>query len=285
MRLLALVCRELSAEDARIEIGGRPPMDDGCHLWVPLGSQRRLVAVFAEAPAEPEGVRDRLTALAEAFAETASVAAPAVTTTTRLALNEELGALGERAGACCAVIVDASSPVIWGRSHPELGVAGDVERWLSAARALERVEALLGGASDLRELGLAEVKARLRTGRQTEAAAELARVAAAWELPPGAFARWARCGRALVAMRDQLVGLPASQLGGLRLVRRDDDGGYYVRGLASVYQLVLAFDGPLSEPRVEGVVRRTCPLLEKLIAALPPLDPPPMRGLRLLRTD
>ncbi len=285
MRLLALVCRELSAEDGRVEIGGQPPPADGRHLWVPLGAHRRLVAVFAEPLGEPEEARTRLAALAEAFADTAKVAAPEVTRPTRLTLNDELAALCDRAGARCAVVIDASSPVVWGRSHAELGLAGDIDRWLAAASALERAEALLGGLREVRARAIDEVKLRLGEDRQGEAAAALTRVAAAWDLAPDAFARWARCGKTLIAIREHVKGLSPRQLGGLRLVRRANDGGFYARGLASVYQLILVFDVALSEPRVEGAVRRICPVLEKLIAALPPIEPPPLRGLRLLRTD
>ena len=49
LRFLELLCKELGAEDARLELGGRDPEDRGL-VFANLPDEFRLVAVFAEPP-------------------------------------------------------------------------------------------------------------------------------------------------------------------------------------------------------------------------------------------
>ncbi len=285
LRLLALVRRELSADDARVEIGGRPPADDPLHLWVPIGPQRRLVATFREPPGERDRLSERLGGLARAFSDTAGAVVPTVAEVADSAFDHELAALCERAGARCGVVIDGSSPVTWARSHSELGVPGDLQRWLAAIRAVAQAEALMNGPQPLLDGGLDEAASLLRKDHHERAARALEGIAERFAAQPQQLARWLGCGKALLALRDHRDRHPAVQIGSLRWIGHSSDDGVYARGLAGVYLLVLSFDGPLSELRVEGVVRRATSLLERLIAALPPLDPPPSRGLRLLRPE
>jgi hypothetical protein len=52
---------------------------------------------------------------------------------------------------------------------------------------------------------------------------------------------------------------------------------------ASIYLLVLAFDGPFDEVRAERAVLESLPRVERLVLALPPLDPDPIVGTGAMR--
>ncbi len=56
---------------------------------------------------------------------------------------------------------------------------------------------------------------------------------------------------------------------------READLGVLVRSFASIYLLVLAFDGTFDELRAERAVEDALPRIERLVLALPPLDPKP----------
>src|SRR5512139_449831 len=66
VRLIEVVRRELGADDARFELGGRDPEDD--HLvWISLPHGFRAVAVFTEVPAGREILREKLRLLLASF--------------------------------------------------------------------------------------------------------------------------------------------------------------------------------------------------------------------------
>jgi hypothetical protein len=54
-----------------------------------------------------------------------------------------------------------------------------------------------------------------------------------------------------------------------------------VRPFASIYILTLLFDGPVSEPIALGAVLHAVGVIERLVLALPPVDPDP--GAKILR--
>jgi hypothetical protein len=135
MRLLEICKRDLGAVDARIEIGGVTPSEPPV-VWVALSAHRRVVVRFAEEPEEREAIHTRLTALAEAFwaaatnEERGSVPPPAAQAVP-MALALELEGICARTSAIAALIVDGSSPVIWGGHPASLG--DDVEPLLVLA--------------------------------------------------------------------------------------------------------------------------------------------------------
>ena len=271
LRFLELVKRELQAEDARLEIGGAPPSDP-LAVWTPAGPSRRLVACFATAPSDPEDQRARLEALVEAFrgvaTEQAAGVEVAAATLAPAGLDGEVAVLAERAGAAAALVVDASSPRVWGCSRPELRY--DVDLLMELANAAQRVA---GGEPDqgalldrLRQL-TGPVDARLMV--------LLSNVE-----DDGLLGELLLCGRAIRAARTQLRKAPTS-LGSLRQLERFAHGEAFVRSIGGIYLLVLVFDDAFSELRVEGVVKRARGHLEDLLAALPPDEPPP-KGGRLL---
>jgi Type II secretion system (T2SS), protein E, N-terminal domain len=63
--------------------------------------------------------------------------------------------------------------------------------------------------------------------------------------------------------------------------------GCVARSFAAIYVLIVVFEGPFDELLVKRAVAQALPTIERLVAALPPLDPPPptagvaaMRGRR-----
>ena len=64
---------------------------------------------------------------------------------------------------------------------------------------------------------------------------------------------------------------------------RDHDFGYVARSFADIYVLVLVFDRPYDELCAEREIAAALPVIERLILALPPLDPGPLAGMAPVR--
>src|SRR5690242_20121707 len=129
---LEVVKRSLGAKDVRLLTEDEAPSSGSQALVCELPAGQLLAVSFAEASANHDSARRRLEMLVRAFASTLATAAreePADIPKAR-ALNDELAALVERAGAIDAVVIDANSPVVWGGASFELGemVEDDGER-------------------------------------------------------------------------------------------------------------------------------------------------------------
>src|SRR5262249_18547005 len=62
------------------------------------------------------------------------------------------------------------------------------------------------------------------------------------------------------------------------------DFGYVARSFAGIYVLVLVFDATFDELRAKRAIVHALPAIERLVLALPPLDPgPPVAGVVALR--
>lgn len=289
LRLLELVRRELEAEDAYVRLGGRRN-DDPRRVSAELRPDCHLVVRFAEPPAEPEEVARRVAELADAFTTTVIRAIETVDAAwsratgplagahaggQAQALVQTLADLRDATGAALALVVDRQSPVIWGCSDPELGL-----RDRPAARVLA------GALSTLRDQGLDPVHAaashtpeaaglRLEQAmRETPGSAslELARRAleAAEHAQPGGAALLAAAARALLVL-DETPDAPPRMPEG-------DEPGLASKGLLGLYVVALVFTRPFSPLRVEGVLRRALPIIERNVTELPPLDPEPAEG-------
>lgn len=64
----------------------------------------------------------------------------------------------------------------------------------------------------------------------------------------------------------------------LRHVEREGEGPFLAHSFASIYLLVIVFDGPFDELRAERAATESLPRIEQLVMALPPLDPAPSAG-------
>jgi hypothetical protein len=117
------------------------------------------------------------------------------------------------------------------------------------------------------EQALAAIPAEVRTAREPRArAAEVA------------WGRTKRTRRAIQEVRA-LPALPTLPRGGhLRAMRSDAGFGYVARSFGGIYVLVLVFGGPFEELAAKRALARTVPAVERLVVALPPLDPTPTKG-------
>lgn len=283
IRLIGLVERELGADDARAELGGREPTGENV-VWAPMGEGWRVVAVFDVPPTDRGAKEEKLRALLEPFtglAERARALVHPAMEKKRRELDEELDRLSERAGARTALVVDEGSPIVWGGSY--LRAHGwDLD-------AMEIARALAGTAADA---GI-DAAAWLATGAPGKEVLEAAgldeTVAQRWDhrferlhrlVPEWSREDWSdalQIATAVGEARRHCRGGRAPD----RVAEHAADWGVFARGFARIYLLVLVFDGAYSELHAEGPVVRALPHLESLVLALPPVEPTP-RGAKVI---
>jgi Type II secretion system (T2SS), protein E, N-terminal domain len=99
-----------------------------------------------------------------------------------------------------------------------------------------------------------------------------------------ASARRTLAHRAIAAVRD-LPELSALHKGGhLRHAVTGEGFAYVARSFSAIYVVILVFEGPFEEMLARRVLQHALPTIERLVAALPPLDPlPPMSGAAAMR--
>ncbi len=265
-RLVALVRRELGADSVRVlEAEDGEALADNV-LYAKLPDGRRLAVVFAVAPAKREALVRRLAILTATFAQslehgTSTHFRPAVARS----LQEELRALAVRAHAADAAVIDAHSPIVWGAASAEAKKAPPEEFSfvdLSSARLTLGEPPQDDPAPSADPSSVGGVASADTAEKGTEDAPDVAGVRALTE-------------RAIDVARE-LPGLDALRKGGhVAHTVRDADLGMMVRSFASIYLLVLVYDGPYDELRAERAIEDGLPRVERLVLALPPLDPNP----------
>jgi hypothetical protein len=219
---LSLVQRELAADDAYLQLGGKAS-DEERRFFHALGEATSVVVVFAEPPPDVSAVHARLSALSETFRRTLdsaieNAASPRrATDFARQRLDEELTGLADRAGAVRAFVFDYDSPVIWGASS-------------------RRVE---GAPTDEPLLEASVLSLRQRSDELKQAHGHTVRLTL------------------------------------------DDGVEALARPFAGLYVLALLFREPLSEPIALGAVLHAIDVVERLVLALPPIDPGP--GAKVIR--
>ena len=222
---LEMLQRELGADDAYVQLGGKAVDADG-RFFHRIGEGSHLVVAFTQPPADDAALRERLSVLSDAFQKTLESAVADADRPrhsvdySRRRLDEELSGLSERAGAVRAFVFDLDSPVVWGASS--LPEPGDP----NAPSLLERA---------MHEL-------RQRRDELTQAHHHTLRMTVA------------------------------------------DGVEVLVRPFAGLYVLALLFTGPLSEPIALGAILHAVGLIEKLVMALPPIDPEPGAKVIQLRS-
>jgi hypothetical protein len=248
-RFIALVCRELGAESARViepdEAAPPPPAEpDPRVLRCEMGAGRAVEATFAEPPADLDTKKRRLEMLAAAFDAVAIEehhvrhARPSPAT----ALRDELDGLCKRAGALNILVVDANSPVVWGAAHPT-------------------------GIVEVPPLPSSPNLARLAAGEGAEEGETSPAVASASR-------KALRAVRALPEIAALRKGKP------LRYVQRSGDAPLIAHAFASIYLLVAVFEPnhAFDELRAERAIVQSLPTVERLVMALPPHEPEPTQG-------
>jgi hypothetical protein len=68
----------------------------------------------------------------------------------------------------------------------------------------------------------------------------------------------------------------------VRHVERGGDVPFLAHSFAGIYLLLLVFDSPFDELRAERAILDSLPRIERLVLALPPLDPSPVAGARAM---
>jgi hypothetical protein len=282
LRFLDLLCKELGADDARAELGGRDP-DDPCLVWVNQQGGWRLVTVFAQPPEDRAAKQEQLERMVGGFSHTlrdvnvpTPPSLPAESPFKRL--DSALEALRSRSGGIGVVIVDVQSPVLWGSSEPQRH-ADDVDTLVQIGAALGKILDTGVELDDFCSMQPDGVLARLRElGVEAERAGLLGRLLAQ---------------RDEMALRHHLLTCLAVArarhegergASSLRSAHHGAQFGYFVRAFANIYLLVVTFEGAFSELNVESAVVHALPAIEQLLLALPPLDPEPLaKGGRVIR--
>lgn len=245
-RLIALVRRELDADDVRVlEPGDEIP--EGA-LVAALANGKRVAATFAANADDRDAKQRRLEILADSFSESfrttgASRPPPAQS------LHAELEGLAKRAGATDAVVIDAQSPMVWGAAEDE-----------------EATPHLL--ARD----NVISLDAHRPSGERLSK-----------ELPTQPSAEPPSTTRAVDAIRA-LPELHSLHRGGhLHQTFTEPDFAWLAKSFAGIYVVILVFDRPFEELRAERALAISLPIIERLVTALPPLDPQPVAGVAAIR--
>ena len=282
LRFLDLLCKELGADDARVEIGGRDPEDPRL-LWLDVEGGFRVVLVFKEVPAGRAFVQQRLVQLAAGFSHTvADVHLPSPPPSTALdspvkRLDAAVEALRSRSGGVSVVVVDEHSPVLWGSSAPERQEGG-VDVLVRIGDALREVLATGTDLDAICALRAEDVPQHLRDlGIDGERAGLLAHVLSAGD--ETALRHHLLTCLAIARARDEAV----SSTPTARWAHHETQFGYFARKFANIYLLVVVFEGAFSELYVESAVVHALPTIEQLLLALPPDPGPVARGGRVIR--
>lgn len=279
-RFVMLAKRELQADDVRmLALGEATPEADNV-LVTRLADGRHVVASFNEAPRDREALERRLTILATTFAD-ALASPPSEKTRARpsaaVALHEELKALAARARAVDVVVIDADSPVVWGCASVPATPRARGELLLREVSDHELTSSSGDDGRPVQDLGDAPSSA----AESAPVPAESFAVVSAEDLPE----EDEPTSRALASLR-RLPALDGLHKGRhLRHVERD--GTFYLAmSFSGIYILCLVFEAEFDELRADRAATDVLPRIERLVQALPPLDPDPpqpMGGVVALR--
>jgi hypothetical protein len=307
-RFLTLARRELSADDVRLLAAGETPPAAENVVLARLADGQHVVASFASPPKDVDALTRRLAMLASTFAD--ALAAP---TSERMksrppvviSLHEELKALALRAQAHDVVVIDGDSPVVWGCASISSSPSARNEMLLRDVSDRE-LSARDEPSSPAGVAGLHAVPAADDSGPLQDPTAPTGMLRMApppvesapmllhdsghdfgHDHEPGAHdqADEPEITRRAIGSIRALPSLDLLHKGRhLRHVSRD--GSYYlVLSFSSIYLLCLVFDGDFDELRAERAAQESLARIERLVLALPPLDPDPqpMGGVVALR--
>lgn len=269
----AIVRRDLGADDVRIVEDGELSGSEGSRvegrsLHCSLPGGRALVLSFAEPPPDAEARLRRLEMLAMSFDSVLAPAkgAPASRQPPARSLREELAALALRAAAVDAVVIDARSPVVW-------GAAAIGELLVPDGETASANDTVAEGA-DSREIDAQELDGSGDPGSAGDPDTQ----------GPEAPARHPVTDKVITAVRALPEMATLHKGGHLHHSVSEEGFGYVARSFAAIYVLVLAFREPFDELRAKRAIVHALPIIERLVLALPPLEPPPrMAGVIAMR--
>jgi hypothetical protein len=246
-RLLAFVCRELGAREAVVVEQGaeRSRADDPREIECLRPDGRTVVARFDIAPTDREAKLRRLEMLVGTFSSAIGESSPGESAPgpfTRPAAAEALHTELEELGTRAAAL---NAVVIDANSPVVWGAAepeGLATDWSTGAGTENSVAA--GPRHDTALIGL------------SRAAVD-----------------------ALRGDRD----ISSNRKGRhVRHIERAGDVPFVAHSFAGIYWLILVFDAPFDELRAERAMLESLPRVERLVMALPPMDPSPQAGARAM---
>lgn len=239
-RFLALVRRELGAGDARVLEPGDEPAEDPHELFCRMADGRGVVARFAEPPPDREAKQRRLEMLSASF---------------DTVVDEPVSA-GRR-----------SRPPVATSLHDEL-VALGARAGAANVVVIDANSPVVWGAAHPE--GVVTQPPLASSPRLAEAPAN--------DEGEGEGSVPALSRRAVQAARA-LPEIAALRKGKhVRHVEREGATPFVAHSFAGIYLLVLAYAAPFDELRAERSIAEALPRVERLVLALPPLDPQPFQG-------
>ncbi|MBX3261793.1 MAG: hypothetical protein KIS78_18040 [Labilithrix sp.] len=294
-RFVSLAKRELQADDVRmLALGEATPEADNV-LVSRLSDGRHVVASFAEAPKDRDALERRLAMLANTFSE-ALASPPSERTRIRqpvaTSLHEELKALAARARALDVVVIDTDSPVVWGCASVPARPRARNELLLREVSDRELASQVDDDSGPLQDVSpeppvAVELSGGAKGGQRDSSPVPAESAAVVSEQGDDDLPRESEATRRAIAAVRRLPALDGLHKGRhLRHVEREHD---FVLALSfsGIYILCLVFDGEFDELRAERAAADALPRIERLVSALPPLDPDPpqpMGGVVALRS-
>ena len=268
-----LAKRELQADNIRLVGLDELLPETPNAVAIRLPDARHVVASFTEPPSDAAVVARRLTMLASTFVDAlggppSTRSRPPVAST----LHEELRALSARARANDVVVIDVDSPVIWGcasgRGQPR-AQTGVLLRDVSdragppSSSSTSDESILIGDRSTTRR------KSRSTIHESADESTHMLSDGADDDDDEPPLTR-----RTIGSIR-RLPELDHLHKG-RHLRRVQADGPYYLAlSFSGIYLLCLVFDAPFDELRAERAAQESLTRIERLVLALPPLDPEP----------
>jgi hypothetical protein len=240
-RFFDVLRRDLGCTEARLASASEHLAPDPRTLVIALGSERVLVLGF-EAPLDDRAELERragvwIEAFHDLLGDPEGAPPPRDERPATLRLHDELVQLCEATGAFDALVIDATSPFVWGSALRE-------ERYPVGPKAQ-----------------VVSLEARRRGVRQ---------------LPVGTEEDDTPSERVVRRVREHPDFAGLGQGARFAVTSKKGEGGYVARSFASVYALVLAYDGPVDELRAERALQERLERIERLVVALPPDDPTPL---------
>jgi len=243
-RIEELIRRDIGATSVSV-IGPGANLADAAALRVALPRGYELIVEVADEEADREALQRRLDVLVESFRESLDEALRASERPHAAELlHAELQALAEAAGASDAVVIDAASQVIWGAA-----TAKDASPRIAKAFA-----------------PVIHIDPAVRR-----------RATSSLPPPRSRSERVIDAVRALPAMAGLARGATFAH------ADRDADIPYAARSLGMIYVLILVFDEPFDQIRAERELQGRVDTIERLVLALPPLEPTPIDGAKAMR--
>lgn len=267
---MALVQRELKADDVRVLAGPEEPPSADNVLHARLADGRILAVAFSSSPETRDVLERRLDMLVSTFSQSLDPSDTRGSKPPPRSLHQELLVLATRANAVDALVIDANSPMVWG-SATERAPRHAFE---DSIRLID-VSAQTQTASNqdrVRRIGPREWPEEHESREDVLEDRESGSLDRHEERTLDEMDEIARKATEAVRTLPGIAGLAKGRL--VHHVERDN-GYYLARSFLGIYLLVLVFDAPFDELRAERATQESLPRIERLVAALPPLDPEP----------